>query len=61
MAATAVGLVGFAIVWLVVYYLTTGFRDLGDNFAFLANLSYWNLAIGFGAMITALVLFTRWR
>jgi hypothetical protein len=60
-AATAVGLVGFAIFWLVVYYLTTGFRDLGDNFAFLANLSYWNLAIGFGAMVTALVLFTRWR
>ena len=59
--ATAVGLVAFAIIYLVVYYLTSQFFDLGSAFSFLANLSYWNLAIGFGAMIAALLLFTKWR
>jgi len=59
--ATAVGLVAFAIVYLVVYYLTGQFFDLGDSFLFLAKLTYWNLAIGFGAMIAALILFTKWR
>jgi Cell division protein CrgA len=59
--ATAVGLVVFAIAYLVIYYLTGQFFDLGDKFTFLANLSYWNLAIGFGAMIGALLLFTKWR
>lgn len=60
-AGTAVGLVVFAIVWLVVYYLTSGWADLGENFSFLYDLHYWNLLIGFGAMVAALVLFTRWR
>ncbi|GAA1755723.1 cell division protein CrgA [Luedemannella helvata] len=60
-AGTALGLVVFAIVYLVVYYLTQGFVELGDNFTFLVNLEYWNLLIGFGAMVAALVLFTRWR
>jgi len=59
--ATAVGLVAFAIIYLVVYYLTSQFFDLGSSFSFLAHLSYWNLAIGFGAMIAALLLFTKWR
>lgn len=59
--ATAVGLVVFAIIYLVVYYLTSQFFDLGASFSFLANLSYWNLGIGFGAMIAALLLFTKWR
>jgi hypothetical protein len=56
-----VGLVLFAIIYLVVYYLTGQFFDLGDSFLFLAKLTYWNLAIGFGAMIAALILFTKWR
>ena len=51
----------FAIVYLVIYYLTGQFFDLGESFQFLANLAYWNLAIGFGAMIAALILFTKWR
>jgi hypothetical protein len=59
--ATAVGLIVFAIGWLVVYYLTTQFYDLPDSFAFLADLQYWNLAIGFGAMIAALILLSKWR
>ena len=59
--ATGVGLVVFAIVYLVTYYLTGQFYDLGDSFAFLANLTYWNLVIGFSAMIASLIVFTRWR
>ena len=58
---TAVGLIVFAIAYLVVYYLTGQWLDLGDSFSFLANLSYWNLAIGFGAMIGSLILLSRWR
>ena len=59
--ATAVGLIVFAIAWLVTYYLTNTWLDLGNSFMFLYNLSYWNLVIGFGAMIAALVLLSRWR
>ena len=59
--ATAVSLIVFAIVWLVFYYLTAQFFDLPDAFAFLQELSYWNLAIGFGAMIGALILLSKWR
>jgi hypothetical protein len=59
--ATGVGLIVFAIAWLVTYYLTTQWTDLGSNFTFLANLGYWNLAIGFGAMVGSLIMLTRWR
>lgn len=59
--ATAVGLIVFAIVWLVIYYLTSGFADLGESFGFLRDISYWNLGIGFGAMIAALILLSKWR
>lgn len=58
---TAVALIVFAIAWLVTYYLTGAFFDLGQSFAFLANLHYWNLAIGFGAMVASLVLLSKWR
>jgi hypothetical protein len=59
--ATAVGLIVFAIAWLTTYYLTGQWFDLGESFAFLAELSYWNLAIGFGAMIAALAVLSKWR
>jgi hypothetical protein len=59
--ATAVGLIIFAIVYLVTYYLTGQFFDLGDSFLFLANLMYWNLIIGFSCMIASLILLSRWR
>lgn len=59
--ATAVSLIVFAILWLVFYYLTSGFGDLGETFAFLQNLQYWNLAIGFGAMVAALIMLSKWR
>ena len=59
--ALAVGLIVFAIAWLVTYYLTDTWLDLGTSFMFLYNLSYWNLVIGFGAMIGALAILSRWR
>lgn len=59
--ATAVGLIVFAIAWLVTYYLTNTWLDLGESFMFLYNLSWGNLLIGFGAMIAALVVLSRWR
>ena len=58
---TAVCFIVFAIVWLVTYYLTSQWFDLGDSFLFLYNLGYWNLAIGFGAMVVSIALLSRWR
>jgi hypothetical protein len=52
--ATAVGLIVAGIGWLVVFYLSQG--------AFpVASWGYWNLAVGFGAMVSALALLARWR
>jgi hypothetical protein len=48
-------------MWLVTYYLTGQFWDLGESFFFLAELQYWNLVIGFGAMIASLALLSKWR
>jgi hypothetical protein len=59
--ALAVGLIVFAIAWLVLYYLTGQWFNLGDSFLFLAELSYWNLAIGFGAMVASLIVLSKWR
>ena len=58
---TALGLIIFAIVWLVTYYLTNAWQDLGDSFLFLVKLEWGNLLIGFGAMVAALVVLSRWR
>lgn len=58
---TALALIIFAIAWLVTYYLTNTWLDLGDSFLFLARLEWGNLLIGFGAMIAALVVLSRWR
>jgi hypothetical protein len=52
--ATAVGLIGFGIAWLVTFYLSAGQYPV-------LSWQYWNLAIGFGAMVSALGLLARWR
>ena len=51
---TAVVLVVFGIGWLVTFYLSTGVYPV-------LSWGYWNLAVGFGAMVGALAVFTRWR
>lgn len=58
--ALAVALIFAGIGWLVVYYLTQGFRDI-TALTVLADLGYWNLAIGFGALIGSLALLSKWR
>jgi len=51
---TAVTLIVLGIAWLVVFYLSGGLYPV-------QSWRYWNLAIGFGAMVTALGLLSRWR
>jgi succinate dehydrogenase hydrophobic anchor subunit len=51
---TAVVLIVFGIAWLVVYYLSQ------TNYP-VASWGYWNLAIGFGAMVASLAVLSRWR
>jgi hypothetical protein len=57
---TAVSLITLGIAWLVVYYLTNGFLEVGALEA-LYKLEYWNLAIGFGCMVAALGVLSRWK
>ncbi|GAB3949360.1 cell division protein CrgA [Micromonospora vulcania] len=51
---TAVALIVAGIGWLVVYYLS-------EQEYPVATWGYWNLAVGFGAMVTSLILLSRWR
>jgi hypothetical protein len=51
---TAVGLIVGGITWLVVYYLSQTEYPV-------ASWGYWNLAVGFGGMVTSLILLSRWR
>ncbi|MEV6526069.1 cell division protein CrgA [Longispora sp. NPDC051575] len=52
--ALAVALIVLGIAWLVVFYLTAGEWPV-------ASLRYWNLGIGFGALVGSLLVFSRWR
>jgi hypothetical protein len=56
----AVTLIVVGIGWLVAFYLTQGFFDV-SALKFLFKIGYWNLAIGFGAMVAALMLLSKWR
>ncbi|GIJ33671.1 cell division protein CrgA [Verrucosispora sp. WMMD703] len=50
----AVSLIVFGIGWLVVYYLS-------EQEYPVMELGYWNLAVGFGAMVASLIVLSRWR
>jgi hypothetical protein len=52
--ATAVTLIVVGIGWLVVFYLSQGQYPI-------MSWQYWNLAVGFGAMVGALALLSKWR
>ncbi|MEV7986321.1 cell division protein CrgA [Micromonospora sp. NPDC085948] len=52
--ATAVALIVVGIGWLVLYYLS-------EQEYPVAAWGYWNLAVGFGAMVASLGLLSRWR
>jgi Cell division protein CrgA len=51
---TALVLIFVGIAWLVTYYLSAQQYPV-------ASWQYWNLAIGFGAMVASLAVFSRWR
>ena len=51
---SAVALIVFGIAWLVVYYLS-------EQQYPVEAWRYWNLAVGFGAMVSSLVILARWR
>jgi hypothetical protein len=51
---TAVSLIVGGIAWLVVYYLSQTEYPV-------QSWGYWNLAVGFGAMVASLILLARWR
>jgi hypothetical protein len=51
---TAVSLIVVGIGWLVVYYLS-------ETAYPVAAWGYWNLAVGFGAMVASLGLLSKWR
>jgi Cell division protein CrgA len=51
---SAVALIVFGILWLVVYYLSEAQYPV-------ATWGFWNLAVGFGAMVASLILLSRWR
>lgn len=51
---TAVALIVFGIGWLVVYYLSEAAYPV-------LSWGYWNIAVGFSAMVAALLLLSRWR
>jgi hypothetical protein len=50
----AVGLIVAGIGWLVTFYLSGGVYPV-------LSWQYWNLAVGFGAMVAALAVLARWR
>lgn len=52
--ALAVGMILFGIAWLVVFYLS-------EQAYPVASWKYWNLAVGFGAMVASLGILSRWR
>jgi hypothetical protein len=52
--ALAVALIVAGIAWLVVFYLSQGMYPV-------ASWRYWNLAIGFGAMVLSLGILSKWR
>jgi cell division protein CrgA len=52
--ALAVTLIVLGIAWLVVFYLSSGTLPV-------ASWGFWNLAVGFSGMISALIILSRWR
>jgi hypothetical protein len=52
--ALAVFLIVAGIAWLVTFYLSTGLYPVN-------SWRYWNLAVGFGAMVAALGVLSKWR
>jgi Cell division protein CrgA len=52
--AVSVGLIVAGIGWLVVFYLSQGLYPVYP-------WRFWNLAVGFGAIVAASGILARWR
>jgi len=52
--ATGSGLIVLGILWLVLFYTS-------DTKLPVEAWGYWNLAVGFGAMVASLAVLTRWH
>lgn len=48
------GLLVIGLVWIVVFYVSQTLYPI-------PNIGYWNLAIGFGILLTGFAMTTRWR
>ena len=53
--AVMLGMMVIGLLWLVVNYIA------GEKIPFMAELGPWNFAVGFGFMITGLLMTMRWR
>lgn len=53
-APVFVTLLVVGLLWVVVFYITSGGYPLG-------MLGYWNLAIGFALMMTGFLMTMNWR
>ena len=51
---SAVALIVVGILWLVLFYISGG--DIP-----VQAWRYWNLVVGFGAMVGSLAILSRWR
>jgi hypothetical protein len=49
-----VGLLLLGLIWIVVYYLSQQLYPI-------PNIGPWNLAVGFGIMLSGFAMTTRWR
>ncbi|MFD0773807.1 cell division protein CrgA [Streptomonospora algeriensis] len=52
---TLVTVMVLGVLWIAVYYIA------GSMIPYMSDLGNWNLAVGFGGIILALVLGTRWH
>lgn len=50
----ALALVVAGMAWLVTFYMTQTAYPI-------ASIGQWNLAIGFGMLVSSLAVFTQWR
>ena len=54
-APLMVTLMVLGLLWIVVYCVA------GDRIPVMLSLGVWNFAVGFGLMITGLIMSMRWR
>ncbi len=53
-APTFVTLLLLGLVWLMVYYISSGAYPI-------PNISWWNMVIGLGIMLVGFLMTLRWR